>query len=92
MLLYRVYWHFEDLYNYSMGTGLYKASQIVIINDKRKKKNNCEENLFELQPSRNAVSSLQYTPLMLSEKSHSSNAISQSVLANQVDMENVKEL
>lgn len=35
---------------------------------------------------------VQYTPLVLSEKSHSSNAISQSVLPNQVDTENVKEL
>lgn len=35
---------------------------------------------------------VQYTPPMLSEKSHSSNAISQSVLPNQVDTENVKEL
>lgn len=35
---------------------------------------------------------VQYTPPMLSEKSHSSNAISQSVLPNQVYTENVKEL
>lgn len=55
--------------------------------DKKKIRGILKENLSELQSSRN-----KYIPLMLPEKSYSSNAIWQSVLANQVDKENVKEL
>lgn len=55
--------------------------------DKRRAVKKTSQNYDHLEEKQ-----VQYTPLVLSEKSHSSNAISQSVLPNQVDTENVKEL
>lgn len=77
-----IYIYFQNL---SLSEYIYskEASKNCHQRVMRKKQTNCDPS----KPQR-----VLRTALMLSEKSYSSNAISQSVLANQVDMEHVKEL